>query len=145
MKVSIIGCPFQTTYGEYIESLRSALERRLGTPVQWIGSNCCCGDPFRNSREFQSNDSVYFELRENIAGYSLVGYSRDRSKRFLRAGVRSLSNARRAKRYADLASSANVIHLQQTLGAYGSDVVFRFLRRRANAACGRGYRREEHR
>jgi glycosyltransferase involved in cell wall biosynthesis len=134
MKVSLIGCPFQSTYGEYIESLRSGLERRLGAPVQWVSSNCCCGDPFQDARGFQVNDSDYFEMREKIAGYSLVGYSHDPTKRFLRAGIRSLSNARRAKRFADLASGADVIHFQQILGAYGSDVVFRFLRQRSNAA-----------
>jgi glycosyltransferase involved in cell wall biosynthesis len=102
--------------------------------VQWVGSNCCCGDPIQETRRFQVDDADYFEIRERISGYSLVGYSRNPTKRFLRACVRGLSNARRAKRYADLASSADVIHLQQILGAYGSDVVFRFLRQPSNAA-----------
>lgn len=134
MKISLIGCPFQSTYGEYVESLRSALERELGASVQWVSSNCCCGDPFEKAHVFQVEDSDYFEMRERVAGYSLVGYSHNPTKRFLRAGVRGLSNARRAKRYVDLASSADVIHFQQILGAYGSDVVFRFLRLRSNAA-----------
>jgi glycosyltransferase involved in cell wall biosynthesis len=40
----------------------------------------------------------------------------------------------RVARYADLAPQADVIHLQQTLGAFGSDIAFRLLRRRLDAA-----------
>ena len=128
MRVSLIGCPFQSTYGAYIGSLRSALARQLGRPVQWVGSNCGCGDPIQNGRGFQVKDCDYFEMRERLAGYSLVGYTRQPAKRFLRSGVRGLCNARRAARYAELVSEVDVVHLQQILGAYGSDVVFRFLR-----------------
>jgi glycosyltransferase involved in cell wall biosynthesis len=131
MKVSIIGCPFQTTYGAYISSLRSALERRIGAPVQWVGSNCGCGDPLRR---FQVRDCDYFEMRDSIAGYSITGYSPNPVKRALRVGVRAASNTLRAKRYVDLASGADVMHLQQILAAYGSDVAFRFLRRPSDSA-----------
>ena len=133
MKITITGCPFQTTYGAYISSLRSALERSVGEPVQWVGSNCGCGDPNPESRQFQAGDCHYFEMRHELAGYSLTAYSPDRVKQFLRSSVRAASNTNRAKRYLELAAGADVIHLQQILAAYGSDVVFRFLRQRAAA------------
>ena len=45
MKITLIGCPFRTTYGGYISALRSGLERAAGSPVQWVASNCGCDDP----------------------------------------------------------------------------------------------------
>jgi glycosyltransferase involved in cell wall biosynthesis len=134
MKISIIGCPFQTTYGAYISSLRSALERNIGAPVQWVGSNCGCGDPNPGSRQFQAGDCHYFEMRHELAGYSLTAYSPDRVKQFLRSSVRAASNTNRAKRYLELSAGADIMHLQQILAAYGSDVVFRFLRQPSAAA-----------
>ena len=32
MKITLIGCPFRTTYGGYISSLRLALQRTAGSP-----------------------------------------------------------------------------------------------------------------
>ena len=134
MKITIIGCPFQTTYGAYISSLRSALERNIGAPVQWVGSNCGCGDPNPEARQFQAGDCDYFEMRHELAGLSLTAYSPNRLKQAFRSSVRAASNTIRAKRYLDLAAGAEVMHLQQILAAYGSDVVFRFLRQPSPAA-----------
>ena len=134
MKISLIGCPFRTTYGAYISSLRTGLERNIGGAVQWVGTNCGCGDPNPEAQQRQTQESDYFEMRDSLAGYSLTGYTSHSVKRLLRAPLRAASNAQRAKRYIDLASGADVIHMQQILGAYGSDVVFRFLRQPTTGA-----------
>ena len=134
MKIAIIGCPFRTTYGGYIFSLRSGLERMTGSPVQWVASNCGCGDPIELARQFQVQDSDYFEMRHTIAGWSIDAYSKNPLKRALRSGFRNMSNHVRVARYVSLAPGADIIHLQQTLNAYGSDIAFHFLRRRLGAA-----------
>jgi glycosyltransferase involved in cell wall biosynthesis len=136
MKIALIGCPFQTSYGGYISSLRSALERAAGSPVQWVASNCGCGDPIELARRFQAQDCDYFEMRTKIGRWDIVRYSSNPNpvKRGLKFGIRYASNYVRASRYAGLASEADVIHFQQTLNAYGADVAFHLLRRRMGAA-----------
>ncbi len=40
MKVSLIGCPFQTAYGAATESLKKALEQEdRQALVEWVASN----------------------------------------------------------------------------------------------------------
>jgi glycosyltransferase involved in cell wall biosynthesis len=134
MKIALIGCPFQTTYGGYISSLRSGLERTVGSPVQWVASNCACGDPIEVARRFHAQDCDYFEMRSTIGSWSIAGYSPNPVKRALRFGIRYASNYVRASRYAGLAAAADVIHFQQTLSGYGSNVAFHLLRRRSGAA-----------
>ena len=134
MKITLIGCPFRTTYGGYISSLRSALERAAGSPVQWVASNCGCDDPIELARRFQVQDCDYFEMRTTIGGWNIVRYSPNPLKRGLKFGIRYASNYFRAARYAGLAAGADVIHFQQTLNAYGADVAFHLLRRRLGAA-----------
>ncbi len=134
MNITLIGCPFRTSYGGYISALRSALERAAGSPVQWVASNCGCDDPIELSRRFQAPDCDYFEMRTKIGGWNIVKYSPDRMKRRLKFGIRYASNYRRAARFAGLAAGADVIHFQQTLNAYGADVAFHLLRRRLPAA-----------
>ena len=75
MKITLIGCPFRTSYGGYISSLRSGLERAAGSPVQWVASNCGCDDPIELSRRFQVQDCDYFEMRTKIGGWNIVKYS----------------------------------------------------------------------
>jgi glycosyltransferase involved in cell wall biosynthesis len=129
MKITIIGCPFRTTYGRYIASLRSHLQRSTGSPVQWVASNCDCGDPIEVARQFQVPDCDYFEM--HTFAYSPVGNS---VKRAIRDPIRRATNHLHAARFAGLSPKADVIHLQQTLAAYGSAITFDFLRRRSNAA-----------
>jgi glycosyltransferase involved in cell wall biosynthesis len=86
------------------------------------------------ARQFQAQDCDYFEMRSTIGNCHIVGYSPNPIKRALKFGVRSVGNHFRAARYAGLALEADVIHLQQTLAAFGSDVAFRLLRRRLGAA-----------
>jgi len=134
IKISIIGCPFQTTYGDYIAALRQGLEPLVGASVQWVSTNCGCGDPVEIARQFHSGDRDHFELPTVVAGFNIVGYSASPLKRALKTGVRSLGADLRATRFAQLSRDADVIHLQQTLGAFGSDSAFRLLQRPIAAA-----------
>lgn len=134
LKVAIIGCPFRTTYGAYISDLRSGLERAAGSSVQWVGTNCGCGDKAERNRQFQTRDCAYFETRTMIGNFDLIGYSSSPLKRALKAPIRKAGNRFRASRYAELGAGADVVHLQQILHAYGSDVAFRLLRQHLGAA-----------
>ncbi len=134
MKITLVGCPFRTTYGRYISSLRAGLERAAGSPVQWVASNCSCDDPIEVARLFHVKDCDYFEMRSKIGTWSISGFSPEPVKRSLKSGIRLASNYVRAARYAKHASGADVVHLHQTLNAYGSNVTFHFLRRKMRAA-----------
>ena len=125
----MIGCPFRTSYGAYIESLKAALERNTGSTVHWVGSNCGCGDPIESNRIFQARDCKYFEMR-----HVLDGRSPNPVKRALRHGARNASYFFRAARYDALSRGSQIVHLQQILNAFGSDVAFHLLRRRSSAA-----------
>jgi glycosyltransferase involved in cell wall biosynthesis len=136
MKITLIGCPFRTSYGGYISSLRSAIERATGTPVRWVASNCGCGDPIEVARRFETQDCDYFELPTKIGHWDIVKYSCNRNplKRCLKSGLRYANSRFRALRFANLASQSDLIHFHQTLNAYGADVAFHFLRRNMAAA-----------
>ena len=73
MKIAIIGCPFRTTYGYYVEFPQTNLESS-GSQVSWIASNCGCGDPIEIARDFQTKDLVYFEVPNDIGPFNLLGY-----------------------------------------------------------------------
>ncbi len=133
MKVSLVGCPFRTTYGQYYESLVDAL-RRSGCQAQWVGSNCGCTDPRELARQFQTEDMKYFELPNEVGPYSVISYSPETLRRVIKAPFRSASLNYRVSRYLSLSGDADVIHLQQNLNAFGSSVAFRLLKRRTNAA-----------
>ena len=134
MKIALIGCPFQTTYGGYISSLRSGLERTTGSPVQWVASNCSCNDPIAIARRFQTQECDYFEMRSEIGPWDIIEYSPNPVKRALKFGVRYANNYLRAARHARLAAGADVIHFHQTENTYGSSVSFRLLQRHLAAA-----------
>src|SRR5882757_9381848 len=129
MQVAMIGCPFRTSYGAYIESLKGALERRTGSKVQWIGSNCGCGDPIEVSRSFQTRDCKYFEMPHIGESFSQISW-----KRYLRSGLRSSLYYFRVFRYGRLADATDLVHLQQILNATGSVVAFHWLRQRSDSA-----------
>ena len=128
MRVTFIGCPFRTSYGHYIDALRRTLQTHYGESVEWIASNCGCGDPVERERLFEAEPSAYFEMA-HVSGYE----SHTAWKRWLRRNARSLSYQVRARRYARLAGGSDVMHLQQTLNAYGSMVAFHWLKRRSSA------------
>ncbi|MGB7849189.1 MAG: glycosyltransferase family 4 protein, partial [Candidatus Acidiferrum sp.] len=129
MQISIIGCPFQTSYGVYIDSLKAALERKPGNKVQWVGSNCGCGDPIEVGRLFQTRKCDYFEMH-NISDF----VSKSPWKRWLRVKARHASYYFRARRYAELSRDSEVAHFQQILNAFGSSSVFHWLNQPSKAA-----------
>lgn len=129
MKIKFISCWFATSYGAYTDALRQALERKLGTEVGVISSNCGCGDPVEVKRQFQDKRCDYFE-----SPHVLYFKSSNPVKYWLRNSLRQLSYRQRAKRYMSYAGDADVLHLQQTLNAYGSVATFNWLRLRADAA-----------
>ena len=130
MKVSLIGCPFRTIYGEYIEALRGVLARATGEAPKWIASNCGCGDPIAQRREFQTRDCSYFEMPQIHAFQSSTPW-----RRTLRFGLRNALYYFRASRYRDLSQGSEVVHLQQVFNATGSDVVFHWLRQPSTGAA----------
>ncbi len=129
MRITYIGCPFKTSYGSYVDSLKSAIERRTGAPIQWVASNCGCGDPIERERLFQARQCDYFEMA-HIGDYR----SHSSLKYWLRMRARNLTYFLRARKYTRLAPNADLIHLQQILNAYGSSVAFQLLRIPSRAA-----------
>lgn len=129
MRLTFIGCPFRTSYGHYIESLGKAIQAQYGDSIEWVGSNCGCGDPNEVDRIFQGKPSAYFEMRHvgDLESGALL-------KRWLRPYARRLVYHTRADRYLRMASGSDVMHFQQTLHAFGAMVAFRWLQGRSRAA-----------
>ena len=128
MQIAMIGCPFSTTYGHYIASLRDEFER-AGARMEWIASNCGCHDPAEMRRDFVTKDCKYFDLPNWVGDYSVVVYSPQRVNRAIKSPFRNASLWLRASRYAQLSQGANVVHLQQTMNSYGFDIARRLLNR----------------
>jgi glycosyltransferase involved in cell wall biosynthesis len=122
MNIAMIGCPFRTSYGAYIGSLSRAIERVSGSKVDWIASNCGCNDPVERSRSFQATELDYFEL-------PIIGESQSPNpvKRWLRNSANDVDCSLRARRFVERHRKAHVVHFQQVLNAYGSNVAFRWL------------------
>ncbi len=129
MQVTLIGCPFKTSYGPATESLKKALEKRTGRAVEWVASNCGCGDDAELNRDFQMAGCKYFEML-TIPGSE----SRARWKNWLKLRARKFFYYFRARRYRKLSAGAEVVHFQQTLNAYGSIVLFHWLNLPSRAA-----------
>jgi len=131
MQMCLICCPFNTSYGAYASSLKSAIERETGGTMQWIGSNCGCGDPAEKSRQFITNQCDYFEMPFPKSQRSPTVW-----KRMILGAVRpahKLVLPFRARKYAELSKNAELIHFQQILNAYGSRVVFSWLNHPSSA------------
>ncbi len=128
MQMTMICCPFKTSYGSYASSLMAAIERKTGSKVSWVASNCGCGDAVETSRDFQAQQCDYFEM-------PIIGEYRPKAawKRRLRRIARNAILYVRAQKYAKLSKDAKIVHFQQILNAYGSNVVFHWLRRPSNA------------
>ena len=128
MTMSMICCPFKTSFGFYASSLKAEIEKKTGSSMQWVGSNCGCGDPIEVNREFQAKQCSYFDMP------ILVDFrSKKAWKRRVRGAARSVILYLRAKKYAALSQKAEVVHFQQILNAYGSKAVFHWLHRPSNA------------
>lgn len=128
MQMSMICCPFKTSFGFYASSLKAEIEKKTGTTMQWVASNCGCGDPIEVSRQFQATQCDYFNMP------ILVDFrSKKAWKRRVRGAARSVILYIRARKYAGLSKSAEVVHFQQILNAYGSKAVFHWLRQPSQA------------
>ncbi|MHB8257515.1 MAG: glycosyltransferase family 4 protein [Acidiferrobacterales bacterium] len=129
MKIKFVSCWYRTSYGEYTDGLRSALERQFGSEIGVITSNCGCGDPaeikgvFQNQRcEFLRFPHVHYYKSTNPVKY------------WLRTKASHLMYQERARRYLRLAGDADVLHFQQVLNAFGSAAAFGWLSLPARAA-----------
>ncbi len=131
MQVSLIGCPFRTSYGPATESLKNALEKKLGTTVQWVASNCGCRDDVEVNRQFQMPLAKY-KYFDMIAPSDYP--SRRRWKRWVKFAAGKIVYYFRARKYWELSAGAEVVDFQQTLNAYGSTVLFHWLNQRSQAA-----------
>ena len=128
MKMSMICCPFKTSYSSYASSLISAIDKKTGGKMHWVASNCGCGDPIEVNRCFQAQHCKYFEM-PIINDYR----SRGLLKRRVRGAARGGISYFRAKRFANLSKGAEIVHFQQILNAYGSSSVFHWLKQPSNA------------
>ena len=129
MQVTLIGCPFKTSYGAASESLKKALEKKTGSAVQWVASNCGCRDDVEINRQFQMPGCKYFEMI-TITDHPTP----NRWKLWLKLKARRILYYFRARKYRQLSAGAEVVNFQQTLNAYGSTVLFHWLNQPSQAA-----------
>ncbi len=123
MRMSFIGCPFKTSFGWYTSCLKGALEKSSGNTVQWVASNCGCGDPLEANRVFEPAKCDYFDMPIPNDFHSEAQW-----KRKLRGAARSAMVYARARRYSSFLDHPDVVHFQQILNAYGSKAVFSWLK-----------------
>ena len=129
MRMTMICCPFKTSYGSYASCLKAEIEKKTGGDMQWVASNCGCGDPIETSRQFQAQKCDYFETPPIIGDFR----SKQAWKRKVRSVARNAVLYLRARKYASLSKDAEIVHFQQILNAYGSKAVFHWLRQPSNA------------
>jgi len=129
MQVTLIACPFKTSYGPATESLKKALEKKTGKAVEWVASNCGCGDNVEINRQFQMQGCKYFDMI-TISDYQTP----NRWKLWLKLKARKFFYYFRARKYWKLSAGAEVVNFHQTLNAYGSTVLFHWLNQRSQAA-----------
>ena len=131
MRVTLIGCPFKTSYGAASESPLKALERKMGNAVEWVASNCGCGDDVELGRQFQMP-------REKYKYFDMFVFNdvpaKQLWKRLVKFSTRKIIYYRRAQRYRKLSAGAHVVNFQQTLNAYGSIALFYWLNNSSQAA-----------
>lgn len=130
MQITLICCPFKTSFGSYGRSLKAAIERKTGDPVQWVASNCGCGTPMAQTRQFQMQKQEYDYFEMFIPGDFV---SKRAWKRQLRAAARTALTYFKARRYASLSKNAEVVHFHQILNAYGAKALFHWLNQPSNA------------
>jgi glycosyltransferase involved in cell wall biosynthesis len=128
MRISFICCPFKTSFGAYGNSLKTAIEAGNGGQIQWVASNCGCGDPMETGRQFQIKQCDYFQMLIPLDYRSKTAW-----KRRVRGTARSFMIHLRARRYASMLNDPEVAHFQQVLNAYGSKAVFAWLNRPSSA------------
>lgn len=129
MRIKIISCWFRTSFGEYTDGLRRAMERQFGSEVGVIASNCGCGDPAEIKGVLQ-NEHCEFVKFPHIFYYK----SANPVKYWLRTKACHMLYQERARLYLRHAGDADVLHFQQVLNAFGSAAAFGWLRLPARAA-----------
>jgi glycosyltransferase involved in cell wall biosynthesis len=129
MQITLIACPFKTSYGAATESLKKALERKTGDEVHWVASNCGCGDDVEIARQFQMPGCKYFDAI-TITDHP----SRNPVKMWLKLEARKFFYYFRARKYERFSAGSEVVNFQQTLNAYGSTVLFHWLNQPSRAA-----------
>ena len=129
MHVTLICCPFKTSFGAYGSALKFAIEAKTGSTVQWVASNCGCGDSMEAGRHFEATECDYFDMPMPNDFRSSTAW-----KRQVRGTARDLVVYFRARRYCSMVKEPDVVHFQQVLNAYGSKAVFAWLKRCTNAA-----------
>jgi glycosyltransferase involved in cell wall biosynthesis len=128
MNVNILSCWFKTSYGTYADGLRRGLERR-GNEVGVISSNCGCGDPMETNRVFMNDRHSFVEL-PNVPYWKMSMPA----TQLVLDGARHVVYHERARRYLKQSGDAAVLHFQQTLNAFGSMAVFKWLAMPSRAA-----------
>jgi glycosyltransferase involved in cell wall biosynthesis len=135
MRVTFIGCPFKTSYGPATESLKKAMEKRMGDgEVEWVASNCGCGDDVEIARQFQMQGCKYFDMINIPDTPPRLRALRQAPLFWLQLKARELVYYFRAKKYRNMSKGAEVVHFQQTLHAYGSTVIFYWLNQESSGA-----------
>ena len=103
--------------------------RKTGEPVQWVASNCGCGDDVEVNRQFQMPGCKYFEM------ITITDHPTPNPwKLWLKLKARKITYYFRARKYRALSAGSEVVNFQQTLNAYGSTVLFHWLNQRSQAA-----------
>lgn len=128
MRISMICCPFQTSFGFYGNALRAALEKKAGVPVHWVATNCGCGDPKEANRVFEAKTPDYFEMPVPVDYQSRYAW-----RRRIRSLARSFVFSAKAKRFSAMSQGADVVHFQQVLNAFGSKAAFAWLKQPSSA------------
>ncbi len=132
MKITMIGCPFQTSYGYYARSLKETIEKKTGAPIEWVASNCGCGDPASDEKRFEIQVPTFFEL-PHLHNYAPLPGANSWGH-WVRARASHSTYGMRARRYANLSRDADLVHFQQILNAYGFSVVYHWLNLPSNSA-----------
>jgi MMP alpha-(1->4)-mannosyltransferase len=127
MKIKFVTCWFNTSYAEYVNCLRQALERQADNETGVIASNCGCGDPMDGV--FFDRSCDYFEYPHLTAWSSRIAL-----KRWMLRARRTSLYGERARLYMQRSGDADVLHFQQTLNAYGSLPLFKWLQLPSSAA-----------
>jgi len=110
---------------------------RTGETVQWIGSNCECGDAVSRTRQFIDSDCDFFEMPYTATRQVPTTPWKRTVFRGVKPALDLVSSTRassRARKYTSYTRNAEVVNFHQILAAYGSRVVFNWLELPMDAA-----------
>ena len=123
MKITMLSCWQNRYYADYTRHLRQALESKTGQEINIITTNCGCAPPYRLSKETLIDQRCDLFNMPTIPDYK----SKKKWKYYLRRLGRKAIAYFRARKFADKMKSADIVHFQQVLNAFGSLSVFQFL------------------